>query len=141
MLIKLFQGTNYCHYAMSYTSETGKEIYFDSTGSGGVRRSNSKQFFKNYHVVGTFEIKKNIERVDFLTFVQAYEGCHYGYRQILGLSLKMLHIIKHNPFGKGANRIICNELIILFLNWFNMTAIKDTDSIDLNETEEILLRF
>jgi len=140
VLIKIFQKTNYSHYALSYESETGRTEFFESTFAGGVKRIREDKFHQHNELKKEFIIEIAAERKDFLVFVQAYEGNSYGAFQILGLAAKILHIVKNNPLGKGAKRIICNELIILFLNWFNLTAIKDTDKLDLNDTNEILLK-
>jgi len=139
ILIKFFSKTNYSHYALSYISETGKEVFFDSTGMG-VRRMTAERFFKKYEIKKGFKIGKEIPRIEFINFVQYNEGKSYGFIQVIGLLLKILNIVKKNPFGKGNKYIICNELVILFLNWFNFTTIKDTDSLDLNDTEKVLMR-
>ena len=139
ILIKLFQKTNYSHYAMSYISETGKTIFLESTFLGGVRRIREDKFLEKNEIKKTFVVNKKIERISFIVFTQAYEGNSYGKFQIIGLLAKLFNIVKFNPFGKGAKRIICNELVILFLNWFNFTTIKRTDSLDLNDTQKIIL--
>ena len=139
ILIRFFQKTSYSHYALSYVSETGRTIFFESTFLGGVRRIKEDKFYEKNEVKKVFLVKKDIKRIDFLVFMQTYEGNSYGTFQILGLLAKILSIVKFNPFGKGAKRIICNELVLLFLNWFNFTTIKETDSLDLNDTNRILL--
>ena len=56
----------------------------------------------------------------------------------MGIGARLFGFVKNNPFGFGVNRIICNELVLLFLNRFYNTNIEDIDNIDLNETEAIL---
>ena len=137
LLIKKFQKTNYSHYALFYVNETGSITVCDSTAYG-VRRMPEKKFLKKYHIRKTFRCKKDVERGMFLSWFEKHEGKSYGFRQILGLALKIFHLVKTNPFGKGSKRIICNELIVLFLNRFYGANVKDTDSLDLVETQQLL---
>ena len=137
LAIKYFQKTDYSHYALEVEDGEGMLVYYDSTGSG-VRKRTATSFSKSHSITRTFEIPKLVTYVDWLDFWTKHEGKSYGFIQVIGLALKVWNIIKNNPFGKGAKRIICNELIILFLNEFDYTNISDTDSLDLNDTEEIL---
>jgi hypothetical protein len=111
--------------------------YYDSTGAG-VRKSSASYFHKNHSVYKSFEIKKQITFIEFESFFSKYDGRKYGKVQLLGLLLKAFNIVRHNPFGKGAKRIICNELVILFLNHFGYTNIIDTDCFDLKDTDTLL---
>lgn len=138
--IRYFQNTNYNHYALEVADGEGMLTYFDSSTAYGVRKRTVGSFLKTYDITHTYSIPKLVTYIDFYDFWAKHEGKDYSLIQLLGLLLKVCNIIRYNPFGKGAKRIICNELVILFLNEFGYTDIKDTDSLDLNDTEEILRR-
>ena len=113
--------------------------YFDSS-FWGVRKKPLKKFFKSYKIITTYEYDVAIDYDQFIAWFNKHEGKMYGFDQIPGLLLRVFRIIKKNPFGAGAKRIICNELAILFLNRFvEQVAEKDMiDSFDLLDTEKIL---
>ena len=136
--IKFFQKTNYSHYAIEVIDPTTKEVYYyDSTGAG-TRKSSLSTFNKKYSICKRFKVKKEMSYIEWLEFWSLHANKGYGFGQILGLLVKGFRILRHNPLGQGAKRLICNELVILLLNHLDYTNIKDTDSLDLVETEEIL---
>lgn len=139
ILIKKFQRTNYSHYAIEVKDGEGMLTYYDSTGYG-TRKRTAASFNKSHTIKRRFELPDRITYIQWLDYWAKHEGKSYGYIQLLGLLFKVLNIIKNNPFGKGAKRLICNELVILYLNEFRYTNIKDTDSLDLNDTEKILMK-
>jgi hypothetical protein len=134
--IKFFQKTKYSHYAIKVSDANGV-YYYDSTAAG-ARKQNAATYLKKYTIYKTFKLKDPVSYIDFYDFWAKHEGKGYAYGQILGIALKVLNILRYNPFGKGAKRLICNELIILFLEDFGYIKIKDSDEYDLVETEEIL---
>lgn len=134
--IKYFSNTNYSHYGLALYEDNGKVTFFDST-MHGVREQSSEDFLNNYTMISGMFIDK-IGTQDFYKFFNIHRGKTYGFIQILGLLAKIFKILKHNPFGAGAKRIICNELLILYTNYRGLTNIEDTDSLDLNDTHKIL---
>jgi len=139
LLIKYFSKTDYSHYAMSYESESGNTVFCDST-SKGVRQMAQEQFDKHNIIKRSFVCDVDIPREYFLRWFERHQGKDYGFKQIVGLALKIFHIVKHNPFGKGAKRIICNELVVLFINRFYHTGVVDTDSLNLKDTEQLIYK-
>jgi len=136
--IVFFQQTNYSHYALSVKDPATNEVFFyDSTGAG-TRKYRPSVFRKKYKLTRSFVVSKEITYIDWLEFWGKHANKQYGFIQLLGLFLKLWNIVSYNPFGAGSKRIICNELIVLFLNHFGYTSIVDTDSLDLNDTEDIL---
>lgn len=136
--IMYFQKTNYSHYAIRVEDQSSGEVfYYDSTGAG-TRKYSPSAFKKKYKLIKKFPVHKPFTYIAWLEFWSKHANKPYGFKQVFGLLLKMWNITKNNPFGKGSKRIICNELIILFLNEFGYTNIKDVDSLDLNETEKLL---
>lgn len=136
-LIKCLQGTNYSHYAISYESHTGHLKFLDST-SMSVRSRLAEYFAKDYMILKTYGVVLDCTPSQFYEWIESYEGKDYSVRQVFGLLLKLVGFISKNPWGKGASRIICNELIILLLRDFKGVPVRDTDDYDLNETEVLL---
>ena len=134
--IKYFQKTNYSHYALCLIEPTGRITFYDST-PWGVTEKTRKMFLSHYTDVKYFDLGQ-VGYNQFENFFDVHRGKSYGFGQVMGLLLKLFKIVSRNPFGKGASYIICNELIILYMNFRGITNIKDTDSIDLNGTDEIL---
>jgi hypothetical protein len=136
--IRKFSRTNYSHYALSYTDNEGRTLFFDSSGSG-VRAREQGEFLRRYSIVKSFPTSQRMSPLVFWGWFDIHDGKSYGFSQLVGLMFKIIGIIKHNPFGQGAKRIICNELVVLFLNRFYDANIKDVDSLDLNETEDLIM--
>lgn len=138
--IKKFQKTNYCHYAMSYqVPGTDTRRYFDSTVSG-VASYDKLTFLKKYKLVKTYNCDKPTVYFELCEFLSAHLGKKYGFKQILGLAGMIIGVLKSNPFGRGAKKIICNELVVLFLNRFYSANVIDSDSLDLNDTTKLIER-
>jgi len=136
--IRFFGKTDFSHYAIRIEDQASGEVnYYDSTG-GGARKRSPSIFLKYYRVNREYPVSKEISYIDYLEFWALHANKGYGFLQIVGLGLRLFKIIKYNPFGQGAKRIICNELVILLLNYMGYTDIKDVDSLDLVDTERIL---
>lgn len=132
--IMFFQKTNYSHYALEFNSR-----FYHSSGSG-VKSISKEKFLKRYRMVRRIRCTKDINCNDFRIWFFRHIGKKYAFAQLVGLLGKTFKIIKHNPFGRGAKRIICNELVLLFLNKFYNTHIPadHIDCYDLNDTEKLL---
>lgn len=137
ILIRKISRTDYSHYAISVPTKSGEAMHFDSTG-GGVRCNYGSNFSKRYEIVRSFQCSRDIDYDEFSIWFGQHDGKSYGFGQLVGIMLKMFGLIKKNPFGSGAKRIICNELVILFLNKFYNANIGDTDGLGLNETEKLI---
>lgn len=136
LLIRFFQKTNFSHYALMLVQPSGRVTYFDST-SMGVRESAPWQYRKHYEIIDAKQIATTSYN-EFEEFFDKHRGKTYGFGQLVGLLLKLLKVVTKNPFGKGSKYIICNELVILYTNHRGFTTIKDTDSLDLNDTTLII---
>ena len=134
--IKFFQKTNYSHYALLLCFPDGRKKYFDST-PWGVRENTQYMFTQHYSTKSEVLIDE-IGYYEFEKFFDLHRGKYYGFGQIIGIALKLFHLVSKNPFGKGAKYVICNELVLLYTNYRRLTNIIDTDSLDLNDTEEII---
>lgn len=139
-LIKWFQKVNYSHYAISYQMDRNSVLTYCDSTSAGVKRYTPEEFTEHYSIIKTYVCDKNINYDEFFPWFEKHEGKSYGFVQILGLFLKGIKVIAKNPFGGGSKRIICNELVILFLNRFYGAKIVDTDSLDLNDTTRLIER-
>lgn len=137
ILIRKISKTNYSHYALSIPVANSAVAFLDSTGSG-VRWRVDSDFLSDYEIKKTFQCSREINATDFVNWFNGHEGKSYGFGQLIGIMLKIFGFFKHNPFGNGAKRIICNELVVLFLNEFYDSKIEDIDGLDLNDTELLI---
>ncbi len=129
-LIMIFQG-NFSHMALGYESETGNHMIADVT-SKGCRDMKEDIFFKKYKIVGFKKIKFEINRIEFLDWLEEFKGVNYDTLQIFGLALKVLGFITFNTIGKNYKNLTCNELILSFFERFRKIKVKDSDNWDLN---------
>lgn len=136
LLIMHVSKTKYSHYALKFVSDSGEVTYYDSTASGVQGRS-EHEFLKKYQIISSVPIDY-LGADNFNNWFSRHNKKGYGFIQIIGLLGKICKVIVNNPFGLGAKRIICNELVILYTNYRGITNIKDTDSLDLNDTEKII---
>ena len=133
------ESKRYSHYAMELVTSREFEVYESSFF--GVRRTPRYRWVNHYSVVKSYEY--NIEKfgqLHFHNWFYKYDGESYSILQLLGLVLKVGNFVKKNPWGAGASEIICNELVLLFLNHFveRVVGAGFEDSLDLLDTEEIL---
>jgi hypothetical protein len=133
-LIMWAQGTNYSHMVL----ETESGICYDMYVTG-FRTMTKAEFEKKYTKVYSYEISLN----DFAghtiyEFVSHFANAKYSWSQIFGLLFMEFGFISHNPYGEDANKLVCNEFIILMLNYFGLLDMKDSDDYDLNATRIIL---
>lgn len=132
--IRKVQGTNYSHYAIDVNGSV-----IDATRKD-VRPQSYEDFFKHNKVVEItlLEIDADFETVIYPWMISV-SNRGYGFLQILGILLKQFGWIKFNPFGADSKRLICNELVLLFLQKFCKVVLeKDIDQYDLVMTGEIL---
>lgn len=133
-IIMYLQGTNFSHYALSYTY-LGK-VYFVHATLPVTKQWDEKKFRQVYTLKKTFSCE--VEETPFLFFLTDHLGKLYPFMQLVGIALRMFKVVTKNPFGKGQKYLICNEFIIVFLNKFYGAKIKDIDSLDLNDTERLI---
>lgn len=149
-LIYLFQGMvfrkdRYNHFAIqaAYKVESNIGIhydlveYMDATLKEGVAVKGASKFHDHYDIVMSWDGIGDVSK--FEDFVKNYEGRKYASEQLFGYIFTQLKIWKNNLLGADDRRIICSELIALWLkhNGFN---INDSDFYDLVETEKFLNR-
>lgn len=135
-LIKFFSKTNYSHFAI----KCGDKV-LDAT-SKRVRLHEYGNFISDYKIVGKNTINSPVSEQVFLAWSIRHLNKKYGYLQVLGLCLVILGVIKKNPFGKNADRLICNELVILFLNDFtDFEMSDDSDNYNLNTTYDLVKEY
>lgn len=134
-LIKCFQKTNYSHYAIGFDS-----IVVDATGEN-VLPHLKFEFFTRYKIINSFTVDTDADFKQLIYWSLVHVKKEYGFMQIFGLLLMSLGWIKNNPFGKDEKKLICNELILYFLQEFCGAEFKDTDSFDLVKTEAIIRRY
>lgn len=131
-----FQKTNYSHYAISYYHRGQR--YFVHATLPVTKQWPEKDFLKVYTLKKTYICDLTGQKHAFMFWVAENLGKLYPFMQLVGIALRMLKFISKNPFGGGKAYLICNELVIIFLNKFYGAKIKDIDSLDLNDTERLL---
>lgn len=146
LLIMIFQGMfkrpkyrRYTHYSLELVKKN-PEIY-ESIVYGGVDSKPKDRWLKNYKIVTSYAYDlPSFSDAHFENWFYMHDGKSYAKKQLIGIVLQVFNFIKENPFGKGASRLICSELVILFLNRFVevVTGRDFTDSLDLVDTEQIL---
>lgn len=133
--IRFFQKTDYSHFAIQFGN-----MVLDATGKD-VRLSNSIEFYTRYKVSNKYEIEIDSDYESFSSWCSLFLNRSYGYFQIIGLLLMIMGLFKKNPFGRGIERLICNELVILLLKDFKDLKVEDSDDFDLVQTETIVKEF
>jgi len=130
-LIRLYEWTDYSHYAIGYTSEAGNYLVLDATGRNVAIRS-SDIFLKHYDIVNEYTVTMNYKLVDFERWFEPHLGQSYGYMQLFGIMLR------DRRLGRGW---ICNELVLRFIDrFFGLKNRKDIDIMGLNDTDHIVKR-
>lgn len=132
-LIRLVQWTNYSHYAIELNDEDGYAFFVHST-SNNMAPIAPEFFFSHYEVTKEFEIGVSYPENVVRRWLSSMYGTPYAVLQILGIKLRIKRL------GFGADKMICNELILRFLNRFSGANIKDIDILDLNQTEKQLIK-
>ena len=127
-LIKLFQRTNYSHYAIGFTSSTGEYLILDATSKNVALRS-SVHFLKHYEIMEETTIRIEYPVEDFMAWYEPLLGERYGYLQLIGI------VLKTRKLGEG---IICNELVLRFLRRFFGLWDDYIDTRDLNYTSWVV---
>lgn len=140
LFIHVFQKINASHAYLAYYSETNNKKYLDATSSS-VRDMLRFRFLRHYEIRKPFYCVLPIERKDFLAWAEKHEGKEYSFIQILGLSLKVLHITTLNVFRGDPTRMICNELSLDFcVEFLELKLEKNINDYDLDETLEIFTK-
>ena len=127
-LIKLFQGTDYSHYGIGYTSHTGEYIVLDAT-SKNVSIQTFVTYSKHYEVKREYTIELLCNYEEFSLWYEKLIGVRYGYMQLVDI------LFHTRYFGAG---IICNELVLRLFRRFTQYEDNAIDTRDLNYTEEIV---
>ena len=135
-LIGLFQKTSYSHYALDFSDL----LVLDATKEG-VQLRGKECFLKNNTVINEYELPNEFDSEKVFKWAEEFDGRRYGFLQVFGIALMVLGLIKTNPFGKEQKAIICNELVLLFMQKFCGVDLYDTDDYDLNTTNKVICRY
>ncbi len=134
--IKRFQSSDFTHYSLRLQGGDGS--FFDASLTSGVSNRSEKDFFKDYKLVGSPWIIDVKSYIEFMAAVSPYLGKKYGLVQAIGIGLKHVFKWSKNPFGTGPKQIICNELVLRFVQHFTSTDLGKIDNLSLLETEKKL---
>jgi len=127
-LIEKHEKTNYSHYAIGFTSNTGRYMILDAT-SKNVALKDSIHYLSHYKVVETQHISIGYPLEDFRDWYEPILGESYGYMQLFGI------MFKNKSLGKG---IVCNELVLRLLKRFTNKNVTDMDIRGFKYTDKLL---
>lgn len=137
LLINWLQKIDASHTYLGYYAESGSKKYFDAT-FWKVRSLIKKTFMKAYAIRKSYYCVAQIERADFLKWMEKHEGKGYAFIQIIGLFLMILGFSKKNILRGDPTKMICNELALDFcVEFLDLKLEKNINDYDLDETLEI----
>ena len=132
--IRTIQGTAYSHFGIEV-----KGVVLESTGVG-VHLTRLPDFRKHNQIIKVWELDLDIYPEVLYEWMASVIGTKYGYLQNFGYLLMALKILKKNPWGRNSERIVCSEVVALFIKKFANVKIGDSDKYDLVETEKLIQR-
>lgn len=135
-LIRWQQETDFSHMCMIPNGTTG---IVDATGDG-VRVSSPSEFFEHYTVVKEWWLDVDLSYADYFKWLGEQRWKEYSMWQNIGYVLKTLLILPKNPFGANEYKLVCSELIALFLKRSYHLDIY-SDEYDLNHTSALLYKY
>ncbi len=130
-IIKLFQRTNYSHYAIGFQSHTGEFLVLDAT-SKNVATRHVHYYLEHYKIIDTYTVDIAFSYDDFCQWYEQLLGESYGFLQLIGI------LIRSKSLGKG---IVCNELVLRMLRRFTTFEDDNLDIRDLNYTSQIIDKY
>jgi len=99
---------------------------------GGYMASNYKQLDREYLLAPTSED-------EIYEWYDLIKNRKYDFIQLFGLALKALNICTMGLIGKNYRSMICSEVILHYLEYFESIYIGDPDKEDLVSTWDILV--
>lgn len=133
--MKPWQKNAWSHMAIKFVFK-GKVFYVDANSKGTMMRD-ADQFYKQYEVIESHQLSKEINYDEFIEWFSHLNGNKYDWKQIFGLLIKLIGLKKFNYSGHGYKKLICCELIINYFNKFERLYVKDSDDFDLITTWKI----
>lgn len=137
-IIKLVEGTNYCHLALGLETEFSEHVY--EAVFPKSQKLSKNEWLKQYKIAYEFSIdipciQKFLEIKDFL---ELNTGKWYAFDQCLWIALIIWFKIKKSISNKftlnGKKNIVCTELGYLFCKQFLIGDWdENSDSVDLND--------
>ena len=118
-LIMKAQKTNFSHMVIYYV------------------HPDSKMFLKNNTIVKKIQME-SVGKFDFCGFYIPLLGRSYDFKSIIGLAFKSLGLKRSNKIGRNRTKLICSELVALYLERFYGVEIVDSDNYGLNETQRVI---
>jgi len=137
-LIMIAQGMNpfskkaYDHMSISYSDRM-----YDVTGNTGTDDWAYDYFLSKYKLIESHEFNLDVTDIAFSEFWLEFSGTPYDRLQIFGLFFKSIGFKKFNTIGNNTSRLICNELVIVYLKRFHGFIYEDSDNFDLIDTWKI----
>ncbi len=137
-IIKLVEGTNYCHLAVGLETEYSEHIY--EAVFPKSQKLTKNEWLKSYSVAYEFSIDiPNVHKfLEVKDFLESNIGKWYAFDQCVWIALIIWFKIKKTVTRKvklnGSKNIVCTELGFLLCKQFLIGNFdENSDSIDLNE--------
>tara|TARA_R110001599_G_scaffold21922_2_gene81659 strand:- start:9864 stop:10283 length:420 start_codon:yes stop_codon:yes gene_type:complete len=130
------QKTNFSHMVIYYVHPDSREMVLDASGMS-VRVQEYKMFLKNNTIVKKIQME-SVGKFDFCGFYIPLLGRSYDFKSIIGLAFKSLGLKRSNKIGRNRTKLICSELVALYLERFYGVEIVDSDNYGLNETQRVI---
>ena len=144
-LIMMFQGefpwnkNATSHRALGYWLEESEWV-LDSTGAEGVKDQLRVAFEKKYKIIEETVFELTLDPNEFINWMTEHLGKKYDRLQIIGLITKILNFVEFNKLGHDDDKIVCNEIVVLFFMEFLGLKVIDSDNWDLNMTDIMVER-
>lgn len=133
-LINSVQKIDASHVAIEFIHPCGEKLFLDAS-SKTVRLVSEKMFKKKYEITKIYNHNKVIDGDEFAKYFIPLLGTKYSYMQVFGNFLMVIGLFSKNIRRDGARRLICNEVVELFLNkFFRDKELKHLEDFDLDDT-------
>lgn len=127
---------SFSHMALSF--DDGNTVRFFESGFFGVKKVSQGDFLKKYKIIKTYVFTQDETEVEFINWFDQHKGKKYDYFQLFGLLLKSIGFTKFNKIGHNSNRLVCNELVLLYASQRYNIDICDSDNYDMLDTWKII---
>lgn len=135
-LIMFFQKTNYSHMSIHFKVGESSWLVADVTGNDGFKVNNLSKWEESHLPLESKLLEVSHE--DFMMWMIKHLGVEYDKGQVFGLFLRAIGFISTNNIGFNYKKMVCNELVLSFLERFYNIEIGDPDNYDLNMTSRLL---
>lgn len=115
-IIRAMQGTPYSHVRLRWINSMGINIVYEASGAGVRFMGPLAQEQRSILITHRFSFNLNQQQYkDLIAICMTYAGISYGVTQLLGIGLANILNLRSNPLSRGADRLVCSELVATVL--------------------------